>query len=353
MKIRSLLNIFASLMLICFTSMAFASEPYRVGRLFEMKKVGDNYKFCVLRADDVHRGNTVGYFYVDNYTKVILDEPIADPSLSNPSDRIQTYTILKNYGDKIALKYKKTSHIDAVGGFKDVWVCPYSDGCGHGYLKILFKDHTGSVKDEQYFYDFLAGEGFSEAGKTVYLCEEGDYDAKVEYLLEHEGMIYNDTFRYVYHVKFQVRNGNCIIFPRDLKTNGELLNGGYTENGFKADFAGARYLDVNVKCTVFNEGVDGTVEDVRFNRPCKDGENFTEEGIYTITVSNRYTKETIEKKIYVGSNPLIKAHMSSGLPISRIRQLVKEGVVSISPDGTLIETKQPNAEEKKPEDTKL
>ena len=33
-----------------------------------------------------------------------------------------------------------------------------------------------------------------------------------------------------------------------------------------------------------------------------DGEKYTDEGIYTITVSNPYTEEKTVKKIYVGTN---------------------------------------------------
>ncbi|MBQ3544647.1 MAG: HNH/ENDO VII family nuclease [Lachnospiraceae bacterium] len=67
------------------------------------------------------------------------------------------------------------------------------------------------------------------------------------------------------------------------------------------------------------------MEDVRFNKPAKDGEEFTDEGIYTITASNRYTKTTTQKIIYVGTNDILKAYATTGLSINEIKKAVNGG----------------------------
>ena len=72
-------------------------------------------------------------------------------------------------------------------------------------------------------------------------------------------------------------------------------------------------------------GATGLTEDVRFNRPARDGEQYTEEGIYTITVSNRYTGQQTVKQIYVGTNKILLAHMVTGLSIEEVREQTRQG----------------------------
>ena len=68
----------------------------------------------------------------------------------------------------------------------------------------------------------------------------------------------------------------------------------------------------------------------------KDGAEFTDEGIYTITVQNKYTRQETVKKIYVGTNSILKAYVVTGKSISEIRSMVNKGAV-INADGTITE----------------
>lgn len=116
-----------------------------------------------------------------------------------------------------------------------------------------------------------------------------------------------------------------MVFPIDVKTHSELVNTSVTENGFYLDLANSKYLSVNIKKEVLKEGGNGLLEDVRFNRPAKVGDEYTEEGIYTITVKNEYTKEQTIKKIYVGKDSILKAHVQTGYSISDVKNMVKLG----------------------------
>jgi hypothetical protein len=100
------------------------------------------------------------------------------------------------------------------------------------------------------------------------------------------------------------------------------------------DLAKSRYLDINVKREVLADGVNGTALDVRFNRPAAEGDLYTDEGIYTITVKNKYTGQETQKKIYVGTDSVLKAHVVTDLSISDIRGLLANGAV-INKDGTI------------------
>ena len=128
--------------------------------------------------------------------------------------------------------------------------------------------------------------------------------------------------------------------PLILKTGSELTNSSITPNGFYLDLAKSRYLKINIKREILKEGADGLVEDTRFNRPAKDGEKYTDEGIYTITVKNVYTGQDTSKKIYVGTDDILIAHMATGLPIEEIIKQVNQGA-TIMEDGTIVPPEAP------------
>ena len=134
--------------------------------------------------------------------------------------------------------------------------------------------------------------------------------------------------------RFSVRNGNCMVFPFDTQTGAELTNASSTPNGFSLDLARSRYLDIQVKRTVMTYSADGPVEDVRFNRPARDGEQYTQEGIYTITVRNRYTGEETVKTIYVGTDELLRAHVATGIPIDELSRQLSAGA-QVGDDGSV------------------
>ena len=134
---------------------------------------------------------------------------------------------------------------------------------------------------------------------------------------------------------FSVRNGNCMVYPFDVKTGQELTDTAFTENGFRLDLAKSRYLKIDITKQVLNAGKDGLTEDTRFNKPARDGEEFTDEGVYVITVSNAYTDRSTEKTIYVGSNSVLQAYVTNqSYTVSEINDLIAEGAV-INTDGTI------------------
>ena len=116
-----------------------------------------------------------------------------------------------------------------------------------------------------------------------------------------------------------------MVFPFDTGTGQELTNSSFTENGFYLDLANSHYLTIQVKREVWAKGTDGWVKDTRFNRVVSDGEQYTEEGIYTLTVTNPYTNATTEKVIYVGTNSILKAYVTTGMTLEEIEAQVAEG----------------------------
>lgn len=213
---------------------------------------------------------------------------------------------------------------------------------GRGALIIRKTDAYQNKKGTSQLYtDYLSGVKVG-ANTQVEICEEGDYEVALDYSIRDKKITvpfidktirstYND---YKIYFTFSVRNGNCMVFPFDVATGEELTNKAITENGFYLDLAKSRYLEINVKKEVLREGATGLTEDVRFNKPASDGEKYTDEGIYTITVSNPYTEEETVKKIYVGTNSVLKAYMTTGYAISDIQSLLKDGA-TIDDDGNI------------------
>ena len=76
------------------------------------------------------------------------------------------------------------------------------------------------------------------------------------------------------------------------------------------------------------------MEDVRFNRPAKDGDEYIDEGIYYFSVKNLYTGEQTEKTIYVGGSNVLKALSMNKMTVYELNDQLEQGAV-INQDGTL------------------
>lgn len=287
---------------------------------------------------DPHWDWSLGTFYLSNYTREIEDEN-GDP------------LFLKNAGDTVTLWFALEQDINCLNGNKKLTIAEDKNGFdqqlgvaqqnfGRGMLIVKHTDYLNHSTVTTY-RDFLAAEDSTTANTEITVLEEGDYEVALDYeiretrlnLFGWEPMPTYHNYRIAF--KFSVRNGNTMIFPRDVKTGAELTNKAITENGFTLDLAKSRYLNIDIKKEILQEGTNGLVEDVRFNKPAQDGSQYTDEGIYIITVTNRYTDQQTTKMIYVGTNDILKAYVVTGLPLQDIQNRVEAGAV-IAEDGTLI-----------------
>ena len=252
----------------------------------------------------------------------------------------------KNVNDDVKLSFNLEQDIKKLNGDKDLYISEDTNGYdkyfqiketnfGHGALIIRYTDPQNEVHEPQLFTDYLSASEEEGADTKVHVLEEGDYEVCLDYEIGEKGLILDSYYDYEIFFSFSVRNGNSMVFLIDLDTENELFDRAFTENGFKVDFAKSSSVDVIVKKEKLIEGSSGLVEDVRFNRPAKDGEKFTEEGLYTIKATNKYTNETTIKKLYVGTNEKLKACAVTGYSIDEINNMKKQGY-SIASDGTLV-----------------
>ncbi|HJC49248.1 MAG TPA: hypothetical protein H9754_01485 [Candidatus Anaerostipes avistercoris] len=322
-----------------FNANANSSNVYYLGEVVNAGKDTGFSENEEITKKDPHYNWRIGNFFVTGYTQVITDD-------SNP-------IFLKTVGDKVVLNFQLEQDIDALNNDKSLMIANdqkaydnllYKDetAFGRGALIIRKTDAYQNKKNTSQLYtDYLSGVKVG-ANTQVEVCEEGDYEVALDYSIRDKKITvpfidktirstYND---YKIYFTFSVRNGNCMVFPFDVATGEELTNKAITEKGFYLDLAKSRYLEINIKREVLREGATGLTEDVRFNKPASDGEKYTDEGIYTITVSNPYTDEETVKKIYVGTNSVLKAYMTTGYTISDIQSLLKDGA-TIDDDGNI------------------
>lgn len=296
--------------------------------------------------NDPHFGWSLGKFYITGF--------------SDTGKEDDNTIFFKTVGDELTLSFALDQNIDKLNkdeslsigsdkkGYDEYFGVEESD-FGRGTLIVRYTDYENLTHDALAYNDYLTGVAKGKADTKIKLAEEGDYEIALDYEVKNDKrVVFGKSIapsRHDYRIfcKFSVRNGNTMIYPFDVKTKAELNNGAITENGFYLDTAKSRYLNLNIKKEILKEGATGLTEDTRFNKVAKDGEQFTDEGIYTITATNRYTNETTTKKIYVGTNDVLKAFVSSNLSIEEIQAQLANGA-TVDENGTIIPAIETKAE---------
>ena len=313
-----------------------SEQTYALGKKTRVKEFDGYSGSSEIEKKDIHYNWDIGQFFVSGFTDKVKE---SDGNI----------VFLKNVGDKVTLWFNLNQNINELNGDKDLKITDDTEGYdkyfetertdfGKGTLIIRYTDYNNNSSEPQVYKNYLAANTSVGADTKVQLFEEGDYEVALDYEVTSDQLI-DKVGHYRIFFTFSVRHGNCMVFPLDVSTGSELTNSSMTENGFMLDLAKSRYLQINVKREVLTDSADGLVEDTRSNAPAKDGEKYTEEGIYTITATNQYTNQKTTKKIYVGTNNLMKAVMTSGLSIEEINKLISEGA-TIDDEGTLTLAKE-------------
>lgn len=307
------------------------NQTYSLGEKVRVKNYDGYFGEELIDKNDIHYGWELGSFFVSGYTDEVVD--------TNGN-----MVFLKNVGDKVTLWFKLNQNINGLNGKENLSITADTEGYdqyfetpkmdfGRGVLIIRYTDYNNVKSEPTIYTNYLEANASVGTDTKVQLFEEGDYEVALDYEITSDKLI-DKIGHYRIFFKFSVRNGNCMVYPFDVKTGSELTNSSMTENGFRLDLAKSRYLKINLKRETLKDSANGLVEDTRFNGPAKDGAEYTDEGIYTITVRNEYTGQFTTKKIYVGTNSILRAHMVTGLSISEINSLVADGA-TILEDGTI------------------
>lgn len=276
-----------------------------------------------ITINDPHYGWVLGRFYIKGFT---------DKTGYNNEDYF-----LKKVGDSVVLGFQLQQNIASLNGNNKLSISEdtngYDEGLqirktnfGKGALIITKTDYQNHNEDPMIYVNYLEGVSSGEAETEIELNEEGDYEVVLDYEVKEKKLLgyryYN--YRIVFNIK--LRNANCMVFAFDIESHSELLNKSYTAAGFKLDLARSRYLQVKVTREVPNDLGNGLIAgDIRNNSVASDGEEYTEEGIYTIVAFNPFTNVETKKTIYVGFDGVLKAHMLTGEPLYEITNELESG----------------------------
>ncbi len=306
------------------------TKRYRLGETIKVNDFASYSGTQEIKGDDIHYNWNIGDFFVSGFTST--------------SDKDGNPVFLKNVGDVVTLWFNLSQDIDALNNNKDLSITADGDGFdqyfqtpktdfGRGMLIIRYTDYENVKHDPVMYKNYLEANTSLGANTRVQLFEEGDYEVALDYEVTKDQLV-DKVGHYRIFFKFSVRNANCMVYPFDVKTGAELTNSSVTPNGFYLDLAKSRYLKIYIEKEIWTEGADGLTKDTRFNTTAKDGDKYTDEGIYTITVENQYTGLKTTKVIYVGTNRILLAYMTSNYSIAEIQNLVAKGAV-IYEDGSI------------------
>lgn len=288
---------------------------------------------------DPHFGWVLGTFTINGYTRETQDKN---------GDKI----FLKTIGDNIALWFTLKQDINSLDGKSSLSISEDTNGYDknfeiketnfkHGALIVKYTDEHGNKHDPVIYTDFLVANSKKGADTRIKLYEEGDYEVALDYEIKRLSGPFSSIASYTnykLYFKFSIRNGNTMVFPKELVTGAELADGAITPKGFLIDMAKSKYLTIDVVRTSVKANSDGTLyTDVRNNTVGKDNGTYSDEGIYTITVKNQYSEgEPTTKTIYVGSSKYLMALAKSGNSVEALNEKIRQGAL-IADDGTLID----------------
>ena len=289
-------------------------QMYKLGSRVRVEKDKGYIGSKTIDTKDPHYGWDLGNFFVSGYT-------------DDEKDEEGNIVFLKNLGDTVTLWFKLDQNINKLNDNDSLSIVEDKEGFdqyfetmptnfGKGALITRYTDYKNIKHKPTLYTNYLTAYAATGADTQVDLFEEGDYEIAFDYAVQNDKRkllgqsVLPEVSRYRIYFKFSVRNSNCMVYPFDIKTKAELSDRAITENGFKLDLAKSRYLDINIVKENIQKDSSGTTTDTRFNKSAKDGNEYTDEGIYTITVSNKYTGQTTVKTIYVGNEDVMKAFIT-------------------------------------------
>lgn len=322
------------------TTVSTNTRKYNLGSKVRTEKFEGYFGSKTITNKDPHYGWDLGQFFVSGYTDTVKDTDGNIVFLKNVGDQVSLWFNLQQDLNSLNGNSKLTIEADTAGA-DQYFETPTID-FGRGALIIRKTTYENVTEAPIIYTNYLEAIATVGANTKVDLFEEGDYEVALDYSVKNDKIvilgnsILPGESHYRIYFRFSVRNSNSMFYPRDVKTTSELANNVYTRNGFYLDLANSRYLQLNIVKEVLKDGAIGLTEDVRFNTSAKDGDSYTEEGIYTITVTNQYTNKSTKKKIYIGENNLLKAYIVTGLSISEIQHKIANGA-TIADDGTIVE----------------
>ncbi len=286
----------------------------------------------LIDKDDPHYGWELGKFVINGYTETSQDSSGDTVYIKKPDDKVTLWFCLTQNIDRLRNNADLCIAEDKTGS--DQYFQTSTMNFKRGTLIIRHIDYEGKKHSPIIYTNFLEANTRTGAYTKVELFEEGDYEVALDYKIMNKNWI-DSTTDYRIFFKFSLRNGTCAVFPFDIKTGNELNDKAITPNGFRIDLAKSRYLNINVERKTLRKKGQEYIETSIINEPAKDNEEYTEEGIYIITVRNLYSGISMEKTIYVGNDPMYNTLVKYNNDLPRINGMLQDGC-EIDAEGNIV-----------------
>ena len=298
-----------------------------------------------IKDGDVHFGWSLGQFTMTSFTKKTDDEGVPVFLVNNGDSIILGYQLQQNIDklhgkDGVSISYDTNGYDNAFGIEKS------KNGFGRGALFVKYTDWTNHTTVTPYF-NYLTAVQNGTANVEITSLEEGDYEIALDYEIATPILPGHRYDNYRTTASFKVRNSNCMVYIRENdRGQNELANYSVAENGFKLDYADSHYLSVNVTYEVLTPNGYGLTKTTLFSKEAKDGNVYTDAGIYTITVKNQYTHEEVTTTVSVGDDDITNAYVTSEciLTPAEIDEMVASGMARIADDWRIEMIEQPEPE---------
>lgn len=295
-----------------------------------------------IKNGDVHYAWSLGQFVLTGYTEVVKEESVP--------------VFLVNPGDTISLTYKLDQNIDALNGKDSLFISEDTNGYdeafqvektnfGRGALLVKFTDSTNKTRVTPHL-DYLTSVKGRTANATISNLEEGDYEVALDYEIAENMWPGHKYYNYRTVFKFKVRNSSSMVFLRDLKTKDQIANFSVAENGFSVEKS-SHYQKVSVGRQNLTDNGNGYSLTQITKRECYDGAEFTDPGIYTVSVKNNYTGESVDMTIAVGDDRITNAYVTSNCVYKpeEISEMVANGAARITDDWRIEVVNKPQSTE--------
>ncbi len=332
LRIRIATTVLIVLVLIANVSTSFAAKEAKYVLTNEMDRVKTRHDSGfsdveTIEKDDPHYGWGLGTFYIQGFTEVMKEDD-------------GTPVFLKNVGDELILGFDLKRNIDDLKGDKKLRINEDVNGydklfevsqtnMGRGCLIVRETDYQNKMHAAVTYPHYLTAVQQKTANTRVKPFAEGDYEVAMDYELQYPGFAgiaqYND---YKIQFRFKIRNSNCMVFFYNLGENkDEITNGAVAKDGFRVDFKNSYFLNVTVNKEIIVDHDGILTLDTRYSRSVADGSEYTDEGLYTITISNNYTNEKVVKRISVGQNKVLNVYAAHNgtIDINEISKKLDQG----------------------------
>lgn len=190
------------------------TQRYNLGELVNTGKDNGYSGNDKITLNDPHYGWKLGQFFVEGFT-------------SYNDDNKEQPIFLKNAGDEVTLKFNLQQDIAKLNGNEKLSINENTNGYDEyfgiektnlerGALFIRVTDYQNVTGSPEIYTNYLAANAAETADTTVKLCEEGDYEVALDYEIKDQANLFASYHNYRISFKFSVRNGNCMIFPREV-----------------------------------------------------------------------------------------------------------------------------------------